>query len=92
MTALLLVLIFITFFIVHYASYQQFLETQQSAGIETMQLLLNSSNEQLQLQASELKEAQRFIQSLQLQLNKTVELRESLQNDFHLFKKRTIDK
>ena len=84
-TALLLVLIFLSFFPVHYASYQQLLETQQSAGIETMQLLLNSSNEQLQLQASELKEAQRFIQSLQLQLNKTVELRESLQNDFHIF-------
>ena len=85
MTALLLVLIFLSFFLVHYASYQQFLETQQSAVIETMQLLLNSSNEQLQLQASELNEAKRFIQSLQLQLNKTVELQESLQNDFHLF-------
>ena len=72
-TALLLVLIFLSFFLVHYASYQQFLETQQSAGIETIQLLLNSSNEQLQLQASELKEAQHFIQSLQLQLNSSSE-------------------
>ena len=85
MTALLLALIFLSFFLVHYATYQQLLETQQSVGIETMQLLLNSSNEQLQLQASELNEAKRFIQSLQLQLNKTVELQESLQNDFHLF-------
>ena len=84
-TALLLALVFLSFFLVHYATYQQLLETQQSAGIETMQLLLNSSNEQLQLQASELNEAKRFIQSLQLQLNKTVELQESLQNDFHLF-------
>ena len=72
-TALLLVLIFLSFFLVHYLSYQQLLETQQSVGIETMQLLLNSSNEQLQLQASELKEAQRFIQSLQLQLNSSNE-------------------
>ena len=72
-TALLLVLIFLSFFLVHYASYQQLLETQQSAGIETMQLLLNSSNQQLQLQASELKEAQNFIQSLQLQLNSSNE-------------------
>ena len=69
-TALLLALIFLSFFIVHYASYQQLLETQQSASIETMQLLLNSSNEQLQLQASELKD---FIQSLQLQLNSSNE-------------------
>ena len=38
-----------------------------------MQLLLNSSNQQLQLQASELKEAQNFIQSLQLQLNSSNE-------------------
>ena len=72
-TALLLVLIFLSFFLVHYLSYQQLLETQQSVGIETMQLLLNSSNEQLQLQASELKEAQNFIQSLQLQLNSSNE-------------------
>ena len=72
-TALLLVLIFLSFFLVHYATYQQLLETQQSAGIETMQLLLNSSNEQLQLQASELKEAQTFIQNLQLQLNSSYE-------------------
>ena len=84
-TALLLALVFLSFFLVHYATYQQLLETQQSVGIETMQLLLNSSNEQLQIQASELNEAKRFIQSLQLQLNKTVELQESLQNDFHLF-------
>ena len=72
-TALLLVLVFLSFFLVHYASYQQLLETQQSAGIETMQLLLNNSNEQLQLQASELKEAQNFIQNLQLQLNSSNE-------------------
>ena len=92
-TALLLVLIFLSFFLVHYASYQQLPESQQSAGIETMQLLLNSSNQLLQLQASELKEAENFIQNLQLQLNssnelqlnETVELQESQDNDFHLF-------
>ena len=66
-TALLLILIFLTFFLVHYISYQP-LETHQSAVIESMQSLLNSSNEQLQLQESELKEVQRLIQSLQLQL------------------------
>ena len=67
-TALLLVLIFLSFFLVHYISYRS-LETQQSASIETMQLLLNTSNEQLQFQASKFKEARNFIQSLQLQLN-----------------------
>ena len=72
-TALLLVLIFLSFFLVHYASYQQLLETQQSVGIVTTQLLLNSSNKQLQLQASELKEAQAFIQNLQQQLNSSYE-------------------
>ena len=36
-TALLLVLIFLTFFLVHYITYQPF-ETQQSAGIESLQL------------------------------------------------------
>ena len=72
-TALLLALVFLSFFLVHYATYQQLLETQQSASIETMQLLLNSSNEQLQLQAAELKEAQNFIQNLQLQLNSSNE-------------------
>ena len=69
-TALLLVLIFLSFFLVHYAAYQQLL---QSNGIEPMQLLLNSSNKQLQVQASELKEAQHFIHSLQLQLNSSHE-------------------
>ena len=69
-TALLLVLIFLTFFLVHYSTYQQFL---QSNGIESMQLQLNSSNKQLQLQASELKEAQHFVHSLQLQLNSSNE-------------------
>ena len=72
-TALLLVLIFLSFFLVHYASYQQLPESQQSAGIETTQLLLNSSNQLLQLQASELKEAENFIQNLQLQLNNSNE-------------------
>ena len=49
-TALLLVLIFLTFFLFHYISYQP-LKTQQSAAIESLQSLLNSSNKQLQLQA-----------------------------------------
>ena len=83
-TALLLVLIFLSFFLVHYISYRP-LETQQSAVIENLQSLLNTSNEQLQLQRSELKEAQNFIQSLQLQLNKTIELQNSLQSNFQFF-------
>ena len=59
-TALLLVLIFLGLFLTHYISYQP-LETQQSAVIENLQSLLNTSNEQLQLQRSELKEAQHYI-------------------------------
>ena len=83
-TALLLVLIFLSLFLVHYLSHGA-LETQQSAVIESLQSLLNSSNEQLQLQTYKIKEAQEFIQSLQLQLNQTVMLQESLQTDFQIF-------
>ena len=80
-TALLLVLIFLPISLVHFNSYQP-LETEQSAAIESLQSQLNSSSEQLQLQTSELKEAQSFIQSLQQQLNNTVKLQELLLRDF----------
>ena len=83
-TALLLVLIFLTFFLVHHLSHGV-PETQQSAVIESLQSLLNSSNGQLQLQTYKIKEAQEFIQSLQLQLNQTVRLQESLKSDFQIF-------
>ena len=76
-TALLLVLIFLSFFLVHYISYQPF-ETQQSDVIESLQLLLNSSKKQL---ASKLQEDEILIQSLQLQLNKTAMLQESLRSN-----------
>ena len=72
-TALLLVLIFLSFFLVHYISNQP-LESQQNADIESLQSQLNSSNEQIQLHASELKEAQEIKQ----QLNNTVNLIEQI--------------
>ena len=73
-TALLLVLIFLSFFLFHFVSYQPFV-TQQSAAIESLQSLLNSSNEQLSVE----------LQSLRMQLNKTVKLQESLQSEFQIF-------
>ena len=77
MTALLLVLVFLSFFLVHYISNQP-LESQQNADIESLQSLLNSSNELLQLQTFKLEDTQRFSKSLQLELNKTIQ---SLQNN-----------
>ena len=72
-TALLLVLMFLSFFLVHYISNQP-LESQQNADIESLQSLLNSSNEQIQLHASELKEAQSLIQNHHVQLNSSIKL------------------
>ena len=87
-TALLLVLVFLSFFLVHYISNQP-LESQQNADIESLQSLLNSSNELLQLQAFKLEDAQRFFKSLQLQLNIT---NQSLQNNLQiLFEERQND-
>ena len=72
-TALLLVLMFLSFFLVHYISNQP-LETQQNTNIESLQSQLNSSNEQIQLHASELKEAQILIQNHRVQLNSSIKL------------------
>ena len=66
MTALLLVLIFLTFFLVHYITYQPF-ETQQSAGIESLQLpsLRLQLNKTATLQESLRSDFQLFIKEQQ---------------------------
>ena len=69
--AIFLVLI-VTYLPVYYVFYLP-LDNRPSADIENLRSLLNTSNEQLQLQIFELKEAKHFIQSLQLQLNSSNE-------------------
>ena len=77
----IVLLLVLTYLPIYYAFYLP-LDNRQSADIENLRSLLNTSNEQLQLQIFELKEAKHFIQSLQLQLNKTIKLQKSLQSDF----------
>ena len=81
--AFLLTLSFLIFFVAHYSSNQP-LETQQSIDIEDLKALLNRSNEKLQFQESQLREAQLLMISLQQQLNTTAELQQTVQQQLNM--------